>query len=393
ANVVLVVDRRKLDVTVQLLKILRVEDGDRQRRPLAPVLRVQELEHDVVVGVRIRGRVGAPLGKDLLAVAIENPQLEPAGLGQPRQHRDVAPAIGRPVLGDHENFRGPVRLRGEPLDASGLLIAEPPARIALAEHRAVVAARGADRPAVGVVAAEGLAGEILRAAGPLHVFVERQALGESLGSNDAPGHPILLDLRARLGRRGPSPATACGAYFHALQARLGRRGPRPATASRADLHALPAPPRPACGAYFHALQARLGRRGPSPATACGAHFHALQARLGRRGPSPATACGAHFHAQASLGAISSMNRRITRSTSARGSIEPWSNQQMICESPNASRAAWSRSTTSPASPNTPWSRQNFSYGRLARVSSIIFKRGKCSPYETGICAKTVRMFS
>src|SRR5262249_50189001 len=152
------------------------------------------------------------------------------------------------------------------------------------------------------------AGEILRAAGPLHVFVERQALGEWLGSNDAPGHPVLLDLRARLGRRGPSPATACGA---------------------------------------------------------------------------------HFHLQASLGAISSVNRRRPRSTSARGSIEPWSNQQMICESPNSSRAAWSRSTTSPASPNTPWSRQNFSYGRLARVSSIIFKRGRCSPYETGICAKTV----
>src|SRR5262245_63111019 len=42
------------------------------------------------------------------------------------------------------------------------------------------------------------------------------------------------------------------------------------------------------------LEARLGRRDPSPATACGAHCH-LEARLGRRDPSPATACGAHCH--------------------------------------------------------------------------------------------------
>jgi len=37
--------------------------------------------------------------------------------------------------------------------------------------------------------------------------------------------------------------------------------------------------------------ARLGRRGPSPTTACGAVNSV--ARLGRRGPSPTTACGAH----------------------------------------------------------------------------------------------------
>jgi uncharacterized protein len=45
------------------------------------------------------------------------------------------------------------------------------------------------------------------------------------------------------------------------------------------------------------LRAHLGRRGPSPATACGAHDHSLRAHLGRRGPSPATACGAHEHAE------------------------------------------------------------------------------------------------
>src|SRR6267142_157511 len=38
--------------------------------------------------------------------------------------------------------------------------------------------------------------------------------------------------------------------------------------------------------------ARLGRRGPNPATSCGSH-HPPYARLGRRGPSPATSCGSH----------------------------------------------------------------------------------------------------
>src|SRR5437867_4503869 len=41
------------------------------------------------------------------------------------------------------------------------------------------------------------------------------------------------------------------------------------------------------------LESRLGRRGPSPATTCGAHHLELESRLGRRGPSPATTCGAH----------------------------------------------------------------------------------------------------
>ena len=67
----------------------------------------------------------------------------------------------------------------------------------------------------------------------------------------------------------------------------------------------------------------------------------------------ADAVGARRQApQRSFGMTSSVKRRIARSTSARGSIEPWSNQQMICESPNSSRAACSRSTTSAASPNT-----------------------------------------
>src|SRR4029453_11620864 len=84
------------------------------------------------------------------------------------------------------------RLRREPLDRGDLLIGEPHAGVALAEHRAVVPARGADRSAVGVVAAEGLAGEVLRGAGVFDVFVEGHALGEPLGSHDTLGHTRLL---------------------------------------------------------------------------------------------------------------------------------------------------------------------------------------------------------
>src|SRR5215510_43672 len=42
-------------------------------------------------------------------------------------------------------------------------------------------------------------------------------------------------------------------------------------------------------------EARLGRRGPSPATSCGSLLR--EARLGRRGPTPATSSGSHCIAQ------------------------------------------------------------------------------------------------
>src|SRR5438093_3726737 len=69
-----------------------------------------------------------------------------------------------------------------------------------------------------------------------------------------PSMVSLLNLEVRLGRRGPSPATACSAYRN-LEVRLGRRGPSPATA---------------CSAYRN-LEVRLGRRGPSSATTCSAY--------------------------------------------------------------------------------------------------------------------------
>jgi hypothetical protein len=75
---------------------------------------------------------------------------------------------------------------------------------------------------------------------------------------------------------------------------------------------------------------------------------------------------------ASFGMICSANRRIARSTSSRGSIEPWSNQQMICERSNSSRAAWSRSRTSAASPKTPWSRQHTRNAGRAPDAALAF---------------------
>ena len=69
----------------------------------------------------------------------------------------VAAAIRRPVLGDHEDLGGPVGLGDEPADGRRLVVVEARPRVALAQHRAVVPARGADRPGVGKVAAERLA--------------------------------------------------------------------------------------------------------------------------------------------------------------------------------------------------------------------------------------------
>jgi len=72
-----------------------------------------------------------------------------------------------------------------------LLVGEARPRIAVAEHAAVVPARGADRPAVGEVAPERLPGEVLGAPGVLHVLVERHPSGEPLGRDDALGHAVL----------------------------------------------------------------------------------------------------------------------------------------------------------------------------------------------------------
>src|SRR5262249_59119442 len=81
---------------------------------------------------------------------------------------------------------------------------------------------------------------------------------------------------ARVGRRGASRATACGAhhYFSGARRPAGRQ-PRdglrraPLLQRRTSAGGAPAPRRPAARTTTSA--AHLGRRGPSPATACGAH--------------------------------------------------------------------------------------------------------------------------
>src|SRR5207245_7518279 len=76
ADVVLVIDGRVLDVAVQLPEVLRVEHHDWHRRPLAAILRVEELEHDVVVAVGMGRRIRPPRSEDLLAVGNHDIMLE-----------------------------------------------------------------------------------------------------------------------------------------------------------------------------------------------------------------------------------------------------------------------------------------------------------------------------
>src|SRR5207249_3014538 len=66
ADQVLVINGRILDVAVQLLKVLRIEDGDQQRRPLTAVFRVQEFQHEIVVAVGVRDGIGPPRAEDPL---------------------------------------------------------------------------------------------------------------------------------------------------------------------------------------------------------------------------------------------------------------------------------------------------------------------------------------
>src|SRR5262249_296376 len=118
---ILVIDVRILEVAKQLLEVRRVEHGDGQRRPFAAVFLVHELDHGVVIAVRRGGRVGPPRAEDLLAVAVEDAHLHAAGFGQTLEHRQLAAAIRRPVLGDHENLGGPAGLRHQPLDRGRLV--------------------------------------------------------------------------------------------------------------------------------------------------------------------------------------------------------------------------------------------------------------------------------
>src|SRR5205823_3475070 len=97
--------------------------------------------------------------------------LEPARLREPGQHRHVAPAVRRPLLGDHEHLGGAARLRDDPLPRLALGVGEPRRLERLAEELAVVLARHAERA---------LALEVLGRAHELHVPVERHSLRETL---------------------------------------------------------------------------------------------------------------------------------------------------------------------------------------------------------------------
>ena len=132
---VLVVDPRVLDVVVEVPEVCRVEDGHRDRLPgLAPLL-VQELGHEVGVAVRRLGQTRPLAPAEALPVAAEDPELEPAGLGEPLQHGNVAPAVGRPLLGDDEDPPRPLRLGRQPADGRRLGVGEPE-RVVPAPHPA-----------------------------------------------------------------------------------------------------------------------------------------------------------------------------------------------------------------------------------------------------------------
>src|SRR5262245_45200462 len=181
-HVVLAVDGRIFDVAVQLHEVLGEEDGDRDRRPALAVLLVRIGHHEI--GVAPGRRRGQALAPHRLPVANEDAELEPAGLGQPREIWDVAPAVGRPVLGEHQDFRGTTRLSGEPLDGSPLIVGQPRVRVALEEVSAPVDAR-ADQAEAAYV--EALAAQVLGRAGELDVVVERHAAREAFGRHASTG--------------------------------------------------------------------------------------------------------------------------------------------------------------------------------------------------------------
>src|SRR3990167_8179865 len=104
--------------------------------------------------------------------------------------------------------------------------------------------------------------------------------------------PRLHYSLARLGRRGPSPATACGSHGSPLSLASdgGAPAPRRPAARTALIFRSPrtAGPQPRDGLRLARLSsfARLGRRGPSPATACGSHGSHLSLASDGGAPAP-----------------------------------------------------------------------------------------------------------
>src|SRR5881628_1753143 len=184
---VLVVDRRVLDVMVEVLERLRVEDDDGDRLPDLAVLPVQKLGHEIGIAVGRFGERRRLAPAEALAVAPEDPELHPSRLSDARQHGKVPAAVGRPLLGDHEDLGGAVGLRREPSDRRGLRVGEPRDLVRLSEVSAPVTAR---------LALRAFALEVLGGADIGDVLVEGEALDEPRGCHHALAalHGVLLWL-------------------------------------------------------------------------------------------------------------------------------------------------------------------------------------------------------
>ena len=182
---VLVIDRRELGVVVEVLEILRVEDGDGDRLPGLPVLVVQELRHEIGIAVGRLGQARPRARAEAPAVAREDAQLHPPRLGHARQHRHVAPAIRRPLLRDHQDLGGASGLTREPADGRRLRVGEP-VRLVPGAHRRGLVAPGTRR--------RSLPREIVRRADERQVLLERPAGREPLRRHHAirlPSSPLL----------------------------------------------------------------------------------------------------------------------------------------------------------------------------------------------------------
>src|SRR5437867_10311748 len=71
---ILVIDRRELDVVIEVLQIPRIEHRDGNRLPRASVLVVEELRHDVGVAVRRLGQARSRAAAEFLAIPREDAQ-------------------------------------------------------------------------------------------------------------------------------------------------------------------------------------------------------------------------------------------------------------------------------------------------------------------------------
>src|SRR6266851_3301035 len=121
----------------RLARPRRLHRGGQARRLVGPAVPFpEELVHEI--RIRRLGRVGPGLTPDPPAVTGEDAQLERRRLREPPEDADVAAAVRRPLLRDHEDLGRPVRLRGEPPDRRDLVVAEPQVLLPRAQRPAPV---------------------------------------------------------------------------------------------------------------------------------------------------------------------------------------------------------------------------------------------------------------